>query len=435
MSRLHSRLLCCYRSMLRLYPPSFRQQYAAEMEDLFQQRLEEAEHRSPWPLLILLLRELRDLPASVFAAHARQLGQRQLQQVSQTRFADSEGQDQPADERPVPEPLGWRATGLAIVLGILILSALWSGRFDWLWPGSGLLFCLLLAVKQRWANRQLPVWSYPLCGLALYTLAIPFLLWHALAPWFLPLLVLLILTGWGYAFFTLLAQGKQISWLPWLVAMIIVLASVLMMALFSSPQGWPAWWTLMWMLQNALAMPVTSWLAFAAVPLALRSGLRAALLVLGLGFITWEGFSLDFTYALAGSAWANLMLLIWTLMLLVIAPLWVLRARSRLQQVLGLTIPLLLALVAIVPLEAMARAAPWLVTDIFELSRYLPDSGENSVGVGTRAARQLLPILRQNGIEAGALLINWLLIVLLYDRLGRVKRRPVGSASAVLKNP
>ena len=115
------------------------------------------------------------------------------------------------------------------------------------------------------------------------------------------------------------------------------------------------------------------------------------------------------------------MMSIWTLMLLVVTPLWVLRARTRRQQILGLTIPLLMALAAIAPLEAMARAAPYLLTDVFDLYRYVPHSAENSVGVGIRPVDQLVPILQQNAMQAAALFVNWLLFVLLYGGLTRVK--------------
>jgi hypothetical protein len=59
-----------YTGMLRLYPPQFRAEYAAEMRDVFTQSLHEKENTLS--LMSLLLAEMRDLPISVIREYIRE---------------------------------------------------------------------------------------------------------------------------------------------------------------------------------------------------------------------------------------------------------------------------------------------------------------------------------------------------------------------------
>jgi hypothetical protein len=256
-------------------------------------------------------------------------------------------------------------------------------------------------------------------------------------PWFLVLLIALACIGGCYAIYCLSALGNRVTPLRWMLVVGMLLASILFIALtflFNTSYDRPTWWQTLWpaitIAQNTIAPPI-SWVALLFVPMILRHGLRAALILLGLGYVLWSGFTLDLNYAIAGSAWANLIMMIWTCMLLIVAPLWVLRARTQRQQAFGLTIPLLIALIAIVPLEAMARAAPHLLTDIFDIYRYIPHSDEWSVGIGVRPPNQFVPILLRTGTQAVTLYVNWLLIVFLYWGLARLRQISPPSISVV----
>ncbi|NDJ60922.1 MAG: hypothetical protein GYB67_07335 [Chloroflexi bacterium] len=65
-----------YGLLLRLYPPGFRQTFAAEMLDVFTEALAAASQRGRGAVVALWLRELRDFPLSLLRAHRHEKGQR-----------------------------------------------------------------------------------------------------------------------------------------------------------------------------------------------------------------------------------------------------------------------------------------------------------------------------------------------------------------------
>lgn len=65
MNQLVKFLQLLYRFHLHLYPASIRSEYASEMKDTFQKMLEEAQSQGLSAVLMMLLREVRDLPKSV----------------------------------------------------------------------------------------------------------------------------------------------------------------------------------------------------------------------------------------------------------------------------------------------------------------------------------------------------------------------------------
>jgi hypothetical protein len=76
MKRVVSVSIYFYDLMLRLYPPQFRAEYAAEMREVFRQAI--AENENTLSLLGLLLAEMRDLPISVIREHWRERQQTRL---------------------------------------------------------------------------------------------------------------------------------------------------------------------------------------------------------------------------------------------------------------------------------------------------------------------------------------------------------------------
>lgn len=66
-------LLAAYHAALRLYPRCFREEYGGEMGATFAQSLQEAGQASIWAVWKLCLRELRDLPGSLFKEHWAEL--------------------------------------------------------------------------------------------------------------------------------------------------------------------------------------------------------------------------------------------------------------------------------------------------------------------------------------------------------------------------
>src|SRR5690606_25236161 len=90
----------------------------------------------------------------------------------------------------------------------------------------------------------------------------------------------------------------------------------------------------------------------------------------------------------------------------------------------ALVVPVLLALVAVVPLETMARVAPYLLTDHFDLYHYVPDAGGTINGVGFWVHEPFLPALWRNIDKARTVLLHWVLVVALYRRLEQVPAQP-----------
>ncbi|HEX2905582.1 MAG TPA: hypothetical protein VHO69_01885 [Phototrophicaceae bacterium] len=71
-------ILQLYASLLRLYPPEFRAEFAEEMGDVFALALTEAEPAGVLTLMAICLTELRDLPLSLIREHLRERRQKQL---------------------------------------------------------------------------------------------------------------------------------------------------------------------------------------------------------------------------------------------------------------------------------------------------------------------------------------------------------------------
>lgn len=61
----------CYTQSMRLYPQDFRSTFGAEMESIFRQALSEQNHDRK--IVIIFLRELRDLPGSIWREHLRSI--------------------------------------------------------------------------------------------------------------------------------------------------------------------------------------------------------------------------------------------------------------------------------------------------------------------------------------------------------------------------
>ncbi len=73
-------LVLCYRLLLWLYPRSFRDEFGAEMDVIFQEQMHDAAAHSHLAALQICWRELRDWPIHCFQAHWQVRQQRLLMQ-------------------------------------------------------------------------------------------------------------------------------------------------------------------------------------------------------------------------------------------------------------------------------------------------------------------------------------------------------------------
>ena len=72
MNNLTGRLAAVYAWLLKLYPRTYQSEFAEERQEVFAQTLSETAAKGKWALTLLMVRELRDLPGSVFKAKFRE---------------------------------------------------------------------------------------------------------------------------------------------------------------------------------------------------------------------------------------------------------------------------------------------------------------------------------------------------------------------------
>jgi len=168
-----------YASLLRLYPPAYRQELGAEMETVFHQVAVDAE-RSGWlSLLFVCWRELRDLPGSLAEAHrSHPHGGFSMKTPNYTRwFGDPQSPPNEVEPRP------WREVFLGvsffILFILLLISDIWS-RYDYLPSinqkafGTTILIIslvLLLGFLVLGVVRKFPDWSLSYVGFAISMLS------------------------------------------------------------------------------------------------------------------------------------------------------------------------------------------------------------------------------------------------------------------------
>ncbi len=168
-----------YASLLRLYPPAYRQELGAEMQTVFHQVAVDAE-RSGWlSLLFVCWRELRDLPGSLVEAHRNQSqGGFHMRTPDYSRwFGDPQSPPNEVEPRP------WRevsqCVSFFVIFILIIISDIWARYgFD---PGinpkmfSNILSItglgLILGFLILGVVRKFPDWSLPYVGFAVSILS------------------------------------------------------------------------------------------------------------------------------------------------------------------------------------------------------------------------------------------------------------------------
>lgn len=159
---LYARLLC-------LYPNSFREEFAPEMQAVFAESLEEALLLGKRPLFTLLLRELVHLPAGALLERLDDL----------TKTGERKMVSNPAAS-PTPQPSALPAeppaSPLTILLGLFPILLLGLGTVlieipvDTLWIGMvnyPILYLVILVMAGVAWYRGSPRWSYSYTGFLL----------------------------------------------------------------------------------------------------------------------------------------------------------------------------------------------------------------------------------------------------------------------------
>ncbi|HOQ97838.1 MAG TPA: hypothetical protein PLJ35_03345 [Anaerolineae bacterium] len=388
-----------YGLLLWLCPAQYRREYGPSMRQAFSDLAREAYARhGACGVLALWLRAFPDLVATATREHL-------------AAFSYGGGimlEDRPCTPRP------WWQVGLAVLPGLLVIVG------DWRQPrllaglassrGHSLpllaLAVLLVAAGLVW-RRRVPPWALPALGL-LFGVAVA-------GPYFL----LLGLPGALAAVAYLAAHGLRRRGLParaWALlaaclclSLLPALGAALGLPFLARSFGWLGWLS-PW---STLGVGATLLVAFVALPLARPHGLPAGLLLLATGFALWEQ-TFDLMYGLARTLWGNTMLAVLAALLLVVAPLWVLRARSLHGQARGLLVPAAAALAGVVAIDTIVRTDPAILEGL--LHRAVALDEVLGISYGSSGPALLAPFLLRNGLAVLQLLLALLLAVVLFAR-------------------
>ncbi len=410
-----------YRRLLALYPAAYRREYGPWMVQAFRDLCRAAYRQGgAWRVGGLWLRTLADTLATAAAE----------------RLAVPPGR-QPAASLT---PLSWPGVGLSVLPGLLVLVTTGVGvrllaPFAHLLPpgllgivafarGHGLAFLILVPLAVLAGRRRLPVWSLALLG-ALFGLGV--------AGLFLLLGLPALVTA---ALACLLPRRGPLAGVPrpaWLILAALLALCLLPMPPFAGSQGPTAFLALassrLW---SVLGVGATLAVVALGLPLARRHGLAAAVFVAATGFALWAE-TCDLTYGLAGTFWGEAMIATLALFLLVVSPLWLLRARSRRGQACGLLLPAAVALTVVVAINAMVRTAPALLIAPARLLLGATVSAgpalDQGISVGSLGAANLLPLLLRDGTTVLQLLLSLAFAAVLYpwiERWGGAEARAQG---------
>ena len=390
-----------YRLLLALYPRAHRREYGPLMAQAFRDLCREA-----WPagsyraLAGLWARTLVDLLRTAAREHLAGLAQGGALMI---------------ENRPVRPLPCWQAIAAALP-GLAVLACTGPGvgalgRLGGSLPGglplsvrsvptAILALAGLLIGVDLIRRRRFPAWGLPALGLTFgLALAGPWLALLALpaAAAYLalrrPSLRGLPLWAWG-----LLAGALGLSFLPLLA--------------LRSPLGAVSWWSLAGVIATLGVIAL-------GVPLARRYGLAAGLALAGAGYALWAR-TFHLTYGLAHTFWGEAMLAVLGLWLLVVAPVWVLRARSARGQAWGLLVPAGVALAGVVAMNTLVRTDPRPLESLLNYHPPLISALDFGVGVsyGRLGRAYLLPLLVRDGLAVVQLLLALLLAVAVYGRVG-----------------
>jgi len=233
-----------YGRCIRLYPKHFGEEFGEEMQQVFADAVAEAAERGGLPLILVCLRELRDLPVIALREHWSGLRDEQdLARSVSTREEEASMaaalQTTPTTSREGSEPTTWNNAVMAI-LPFLAFALAVAGGFLGL---MGWYVFLLLGCGVSWVKR-FPRWSYP---------------WGA--PILLAACLVMAMAATVHGTLSVLAAGLLV---------LLMLATALhlshsMLPLLQSAVGvWRDWTLLSFGLYGI--MPLAVWISFDEVP-------------------------------------------------------------------------------------------------------------------------------------------------------------------------
>lgn len=388
MSTLIQLSIQVYTALLRLYPTSFRMEFEEEMRAVFAEATAKAAKRGMRSLAAFLFRETWDWPGSL-------LREFRFDWRCRTEMR------MPSTQHRSPGAPTWTAIGLAILPGLLVFGSSWVVTTRESVPILGLALCAGLCLLGLKRTHHLPLWSYPTLGIALGLLIYPLWLLGILLA---PLAILAIAR-------TFQRQTVDVPRPAWVLIFLMFAIGLARPAILSAFPDHPLHANLWDLAGNGALLSVVA----LGLLLARRGGIRASLLVLAAGFVLCEEV-LDFTYGLWKTPWGIVMMAMLASSLLIVSPLWMLRARTTRWRMVGALLPAAIALSCIVTINALVRTQPSVLDNVLNLAAIVPATAPPWIGVGVQGVGELWPILIGGGLTAAQLFLGMMLSTMLYSR-------------------
>lgn len=386
--------------LLRLYPCSFRLKFEDEMRAVFAEAAAEAAKGGFRTVTALWFREVwgwpRSLLREVWFDLRRQRGLRMN-----------------GSQHHLPGTPTWTAVGLAILPGLFVFGSSWLVGARQTVPILGLALCAALCLVGLIRTHHLPLWSYPTLGISFGLLIRPFWFLGALLA---PLAILAIV-------FWFRRQNANLPRSAWVLICLIFVIGFARPAILSAFPNHHLYFNL-WDLTGDGAL-----LAAVALGLLLarRGGIMASLFVLAAGFVLCEEV-LDFTYGLWKTPWGIVMMAMLASSLLIVAPIWMLRARTTRWHLVAALLPTAIALICIVTINALVRTQPFILDNVLNISALVPATSPPWIGVGVLGTRELWPILIGGGMTGAQLFLGVMLSTILYRSITHPRPWPLAGS-------
>ena len=388
MSALVQLSLQVYAALLRLYPTGFRMEFEEEMQATFAEATAKAAKKGLRSLATLWFREAWDWPGSLLCEFRSDWRRRTGRSMHSTQHRS-------------PGVPTWKTIGLAVLPGLFVFGSSWVITAREPVPILGLALCAAICLIGLNRTHQLPLWSYPTLGISLGLLMRP--LW-LLGPLLVPLAILAIVRWFQ-------RQQVAVPRLAWVLIVLIFVIGLARPAILSAFPNHDLYVNLWDLAADGALLSVVA----LGLLLTRRSGIMASLFVLACGFVLSEEI-LDFTYGLWKTPWGIVMMAILASSLLIVSPLWMVRARTTRWRIVGALLPAAIALICVVTINAIVRTQPSILDNILNLTVLVPATAPPWIGVGVQRAGELWPILIGGGLTATQLFLGLTLSTILYSR-------------------
>jgi hypothetical protein len=320
-------IIAIYRWLLKLYPQSFRAEIGSEMEAVFASMYSDALKHGRLTAIGALFREMITIPTAAFREHMKGQGIRMPQDGSGV------------------VPLPWPKVLLAILPGLIFIFPILGHVGIDPWQAVLIASVLPVVIGFIW-ERRITVWGLPGIGILLGMLYMQ-ISWSD-SMFLVPTgIVIIVLIG-----LTMQRRAEMLStWIIFTTMILVAFATGLSQIILSGDlQGVLngrifAIQLYYDMFSIVSGLGITSLYVISGLPFARHFGSSALLVMLGVLSLLSIGLSIDGESMGLGQWLEEAMPFVLSLILMILLPLLVYRARSLNARLLGVLIPLLIAII------------------------------------------------------------------------------------------